>query len=668
MTSLTDFSFAQPAFLWALIALPFLIALFFAAERHRRFALDAFIAARLQPRLAGQVSVTKRRWAFFLQLAAFIFAVLALAQPRWGVRWAERTSRGRDVIIAVDSSRSMLAQDLKPSRLERARLAAQDLLNAMDGDRVGLVAFAGTAFLQAPLTADYDAVRDALAEIDPDIIPRGGSNITAAIETADDAFGKGESQHRALIIFSDGEELEADALDAAKAAASKYKIFTVGLGSPQGSLIPVPNERGGTEFVRDSQGQFVTSRLDETRLREIAESTGGFYVYLQSGPAEMRRIVEEGLGKMKQKDSDSRFSKEAIERYHWPLATAVLLTIVSLLLGDRRRITRTAAAMVLAVFLFPSPASAAIIPQAEYNRGCEAFEKGDYSAAAQAFSTALGTGPAELQSKAAYNLANTLARRGAGLPKPEEKIQEWKNALQHYDRTLELSPGHTDAQFNRDLVKKAIEDLQKQQEQQQKDQQGDPENKKDDQEKKDEQKDGGDGKSEQQQKEGGESEKKDQSSSQQQNSESQNGNQKDQEQQQGKSGEDQKKEGEQKAAQGKEGEQKDGEQKQGEPKEGKNGEPKEREDGKSDVPQPEPRKDGEQKRGELKAGNPQNQPNQGDQPPSDAAQEMAAAAEGKLTEKQARALLQGIKDEKVRLLDPRELERQRVPPGRFKDW
>jgi Ca-activated chloride channel homolog len=297
--------------------------------------------------------------------------------------------------------------------MTRARLAAQDLLSMLDGDRVGLVAFAGTAFLQAPLTADYDAVRNALGDIDAEIIPRGGTNLTAAIENADDAFGKGESEHRALIIFTDGEDLEADSVQAARIAGAKFRIFTVGLGSAEGGLIPVSNERGGTDFVRDAQGQYVTSRLDENRLREVAEAAGGFYVHLQGGPAEMQQIVREGLGKMKERDSDSRFTKQPIERYQWPLAAAVLFAMAGLLIGERRRRSRSSGPSLAAVFFLLLSPGLHAAPEVDFNRGCDAFQAGDYSTAARAFSVALGTAESSLQSKAAYNLANTLARRGA---------------------------------------------------------------------------------------------------------------------------------------------------------------------------------------------------------------------------------------------------------------
>lgn len=663
MTGFQEFSLALPEALWAFVAMPFLVALFFAAEKRRRAALNAFISLRLQPRLAGAASPSRRRWSFTFLLLSLCLGILALARPRWGFSWEEQTSQGRDVIIAIDTSRSMLAQDLKPNRLARAKLAAQDLLSLLDGDRVGLIAFAGTSFLQAPLTADYDAVRDALAELDTEIIPRGGTNLTAAIEEAAEAFGKGESEHRALIIFTDGEELEADAVEAAKDASVKFRLFTVGLGSPEGEVIPLLNERGGTDFVRDEQGNYVRSRLDEGRLREIAEAAGGFYVHLQGGLGEMQQIVRDGLGKMKEREAESRFTKQPIERYHWPLAGSVFCAIAGLLIGDRRRLAQkssspvsAAAAIMLALGLAPTLQAA---PEAEFNRGCDAFKSGNYTTAAQAFGAALGSGDVSLQKRSAYNLANTLARRGAQHEKKEEKLTEWKNALQHYDRALELDPDHADARHNRDLVKKAIAELEKPQQEQQQQKNEKSEDQKDKSGEQDEQKEDG-SKPQEDQSKGGDKE-------QEQKSSSGSGEQKDQ----------QKKEaGQQKEQNG----QKDGEKqpgKQGEQKE-QNGEPKPGDGQKQPQPKPgdkpqqppqrpEPGKDQPPEKGELKGANPQSSDPQNEPPKGDAAEEAAAAADGRMTEKQAKTLLEAIKDERVRLLNPRDLEEQ-WKPRNFKNW
>src|SRR5689334_10431293 len=273
-------SFGVPEWLWGLLVVPLLIALFVHAERRGQRRLQEFVSARLLPQLAATANRPRRVTRFALQLLGLALAVVSLAQPRWGYTFEDVKRKGLDLLIAVDTSRSMLSNDVQPSRLERVKLAVQDLVSELQGDRVGLIAFAGRAFLQAPLTIDYDAVVEAINDLDTKTTPEGGTNISSAIALATQSFGKSATGNRALIIFTDGEELNGDAVKTAKAAAGDagVRIFTVGVGTPQGSLIPVTGDDGQTAFVKDPAGQVVKSKLDESRLREIAEATGGFYV------------------------------------------------------------------------------------------------------------------------------------------------------------------------------------------------------------------------------------------------------------------------------------------------------------------------------------------------------------------------------------------------------
>ena len=483
-------NFAQPAWLWALAAVPVFGALFLSSERRRKVVLRKLVAARLEARLTGTVSSAKRRARFALLLLVFAFTVLALARPQLGFRWEESRRKGRDVLIAIDTSKSMLATDLLPNRLTRAKFAAQDLIDRLQGDRVGLIAFAGSAFLQAPLTVDYGAVLEALKELDPDIIPQGGTDIAAALKTAEDAFGKGESENRAVILFTDGEDLEAAGEKAAAQLAVKARIFTVGIGSPEGALIPAPGARA-SEFVKDPEGQIVKSRLDEERLRRIAEATGGFYVRLQNGRAEAEQITNSGLGKMSEKEIDAKLSRQPIERYQWPLGAGALLLAAAALLGERKRgaTGQLAAALFTLIVCVPRGASAKNLGLEDYDRGnyqkaqetfseqlkrhprshalhydlgSAAYKSGDLDKALASFSQALTTSDPALRAKAQYNLANTLFRRGASQKDQEPKLQEWNNALQHYEASLKTQPDNADARYNRDLVRRLIEEAQKQ--------------------------------------------------------------------------------------------------------------------------------------------------------------------------------------------------------------
>src|SRR6266516_2533352 len=334
-------SFGTPQWLWGLFLTPILIAFFIRAERRGLRRLQEFVSARLLPHLAGTVNRPRRALRFGLQLVGLSLGLVSLAQPRWGYTFEDVKRKGLDLLIAVDTSRSMLSNDVQPNRLERVKLAAQDLINELQGDRVGLIAFAGRALLQAPLTIDYDAAVTSITDLDTKSIPEGGTNISEAIALAIRTYGKSAIGNRALIIFTDGEELSGDAVTAAKTAADAgVRIFAGGVGTREGSLIPIKGEEGGTAFVKDTKGQVVKSRLDETRLQEIAKSTGGFYLHLENGPRTMKQLFIDGLGKMQAGEIDARLSQRPIERYEWPLAVAIIALAVSLLINDRKRSSR----------------------------------------------------------------------------------------------------------------------------------------------------------------------------------------------------------------------------------------------------------------------------------------------------------------------------------------
>src|SRR5436309_12710 len=238
-------SFGAPEWLWGLLLIPLLVALFVRAERRGLRRLQEFVSARLLSQLAGTVNRPRRIIKFALQWLGLSLAIVSLAQPRWGYTFQDVKRKGLDFLIAVDTSRSMLSNDVQPNRLERVKLAAHDLINELQGDRVGLIAFAGRAFLQAPLTIDYDAAIESVNDLDTKTIPEGGTNISAAITLATQSFGKSAVGNRALVIFTDGEELSGDAVKNAKAAADAgVRIFTIGVGTSSGSLIPVSGEDG----------------------------------------------------------------------------------------------------------------------------------------------------------------------------------------------------------------------------------------------------------------------------------------------------------------------------------------------------------------------------------------------------------------------------------------
>jgi Ca-activated chloride channel family protein len=500
-------TFGASEWLWGLLLIPLLIALFVRAERRGQRRLQEFVSARLLPQLAGTVNRPRRITRFALQLLGLSLALVSLAQPRWGYTFEDVKRKGLDLLIAVDTSRSMLSNDVQPNRLDRVKLAMQDLINELQGDRVGLIAFAGRAFLQAPLTIDYDAVVEAINDLDTKTIPEGGTNISSAISLATQSFGKSATGNRALIIFTDGEELSGDAVKTAKEAADAgVRIFTVGVGTPQGSLIPVTGDDGQTAFVKDSAGQVVKSKLDDKRLREIAEATGGFYIHLESGPRAMQQIQGEGLMKMQAAEMDVRLSRRSIERYEWPLSGALVALALSILIPERKRVrerryvpapVRTAgAAAVLLIFVSSFALAAApgidayregkfedaysqfqqtlkshpesrADDKLQFDSGAAAYKLKDYNKALESFSQALLTRDTGLQGKGHYNLGNTLYQRGETEKSDDKKLSDWTNALDHYQQTLKLDPNDKDAKDNYDYVKKKIEELKNKKSQQQ---------------------------------------------------------------------------------------------------------------------------------------------------------------------------------------------------------
>src|SRR5438128_5523712 len=495
----TEFmSFDAPNWLWALAILPLLALLYAHAERRSAVRLREFVSPRLLAQLAGNVDRVRRAIRFALVLLALALAITALAKPRWGYTYEDVKRRGLDLLFAVDTSRSMLSNDVAPNRLERVKLAAQDLITDLQGDRVGLIAFAGRAFLQAPLTIDYDAAVESINDLDTKTIPEGGTNIGEAIALATQTFGKSAMGNRALIIFTDGEELSGDAVNEAKKAADAgVKIFTIGVGTAQGSLIPVEG-KGEGGFVKDAKGQVVKSKLDENRLREIAQATGGMYLHLESGPKTMRQLYTEGLSKLKTAEIDARLSSRPIERYEWPLAGAIVALIASLFINDRKR-TKTPGrspvkreVLVAASLLFVAVAEVnavsgvdlynkeqyedayakfqkdlqhninpADMPKMQFDAGVAAYKLRNYDKALEAFSQSLVDRSPGLQEKSRYNLGRTLEDRADLRKTNEDALKDLENSAQHYEQALKLDPQDKAAAERLEIVRKKIERLKK---------------------------------------------------------------------------------------------------------------------------------------------------------------------------------------------------------------
>jgi Ca-activated chloride channel family protein len=729
------------------------------AERRGYRRLQEFVSARLLPQLAGTVNRPRRVIKFALLLLGLSLAVVSLAQPRWGYTFQDVKRKGLDLLIAVDTSRSMLSNDVQPNRLERVKLAVQDLINDLQGDRVGLIAFAGSAAVQAPLTIDYDAVIEAINDLDTKTVPEGGTNISGAIRLAELLFGKSAMGNRVLILITDGEDLEGEAVRTAKEAADAgIRIFTVGVGTAEGSLIPTTGDDGQTAFVKDSAGAVVKSKLDEKRLREIAEATGGFYVHLENGPRTMQQIQNEGLAKMQAADMDMRLSRRPIERYEWPLGAALFVLALSILISERKRVrerryisaparnathsiaggaVRTAEATVVIFILLASFAYASAPgidayqegkfedaysqfqetlkshPQSgaedklQFDSGAAAYKLKDYNRALESFSQALLSRDTGLQSRGHYNLGNTLYQRGETEKRDDKKLSDWTNALDHYEQTLKLDPQDKEAKDNYEYVKKKIEELKNKKSQQQPSPSPSPsqKNKQDQkQNKQDQQKQNQD---QQQQKQSQQNQQQDQQQQQQQNQQQnqQNQQQQQQQQQQGQSqqekkdqqqqSQDQQSQNNQEQAKNQPQKKQQQQQKSETPSPSPGSEnqqpnqpspsPGERQaeespspgEGENEMPSPSPGEgegqdaepsaspaESPQKKlaGEVKSSGEQNE-----QKPQDKNAQIAEAElekEGQMSERQALALLESMKDEEARV----RLDERRVRHHVYNDW
>ncbi|MFQ5665536.1 MAG: VWA domain-containing protein [Candidatus Binatia bacterium] len=323
--------------LWLLALFPALAGFFVWALRRRRQALQRFAEARLLGALAPDLDERRQCWRAALLVGAVALLIVALAGPQWGFHWEAVHREGIDLVIALDTSRSMLAEDVKPNRLQRAKLAVEDLVKQLHGDRVGLVAFAGSAFAQCPLTLDYEAFTESLRAVDVGIIPKGGTALAQAITSGVAAFEGHQGKHEALILITDGEDHEGHVDAAAKEAADKgIKIYTIGIGTPDGELIPI-TVHGQQMFLKDRQGQVVKSRLDEKTLEQIATTTNGAYLHATGPSLGLDAVYKDYISKMEKRELETTMQRRFEDRFQIPLLAAFAVLAIEPLVGQRRR-------------------------------------------------------------------------------------------------------------------------------------------------------------------------------------------------------------------------------------------------------------------------------------------------------------------------------------------
>ena len=332
--------FAHPHALWLLLVFPPALALFFWWSWRKRQELRAqFIQPRLLPGLTVGLSPARQKLRLGCLVLAVVCLILALARPQWGFDWETAKMRGLDIVVAIDTSKSMLAEDIAPSRLARAKLAALELVQRARSDRLGLVAFAGSAFLQCPLTVDDSAFRQSVELLDVNTIPQGGTALAAAIDTAMTAF-KEQDNYKVLVLLTDGEDHEPGAVEAAKRAGEAgLRIYAIGVGTTAGEILRIQDAKGNSDYIRDEQGNAVKSHLDEDLLRRIAGATDGGYYWPLRGAKVMDELYDQWLAKLPKSEHQQKLIKRYHERYHWPLVLGMVLLAVETLLPERKRAT-----------------------------------------------------------------------------------------------------------------------------------------------------------------------------------------------------------------------------------------------------------------------------------------------------------------------------------------
>jgi len=516
--------FANPWFLWLLVvAVPLLTIFMIWAWKTKQKMIRQFVQSRLLASLTVGVSQTRQKLKLALMIAAVGLAMVALARPQWGFAWEEAKQKGLDIIVAVDTSKSMLATDVVPNRLERAKLAALDLMKLAKSDRLGLISFAGTAFLQSPLTLDEAAFRQNVDVLSVNIIPEGGTEIASAIDTAVSSFEKGTDNHKVLILFTDGEDHDTDgeALAAAqRAAKAGLKIFTIGVGTAEGELLRVKDEQGNMVFIKDDDNNVVKSHLNETLLQKIATTASGFYLPLR-GANPMETLYSRGLAPLPKSDTNTKLTKVYRERFYWPLGLAILCLITEMFLPERKlprrpekpaaktkasattseppitaKGTTVAILLALALPVTVSASSSSAFKEFQngnfgpafeeyerlaekntndyrlhYNAGTAAYQAKDLESAQKHLTQALNSpeiaSDLKAQQKAYFNLGNTEYQLGVDSKEPDKQQEFWENAITNFDRALKLDTKDTNADSNLKYVQQRLEQLKKMQQQQQ---------------------------------------------------------------------------------------------------------------------------------------------------------------------------------------------------------
>ena len=502
--------FQSVAMLHWLWLLPVLVGLIIFAARRRKVALQSLIDAGLLDRIRISVSPARRRAKAILILVGLVFLVIGLARPGWNPKAETVERRGRDVVFLVDVSKSMLAEDLAPNRMERAKLAIQDAVDRLSGDRVGLGVFAGTSVVKCPLTLDYGFFRLMLEDVSTDSISRGGTLIGDGIrKVLDDVFDDQEKQYKDIVLITDGEDHDSFPVEAAETAGKRgVRLIAIGLGDEdEGRRIPITDEQGRKTFLTH-EGQEVWTKLDAHTLRKMVNATpGGKYLNVSTGTIDLGQVYLELIATAEKKDLESATIKRYDEKFQIFLAFALILLGVDAGLSERRRVAPAAAALLLCFLGLPAE-SHAVATEKLVRQGNEAFTKGDWKTAQQRYEEASVAEPesariafnlgavyyrqddyakalerfsdAALRAKepafaaqAQYNMGNCAFQQAKRQKDSDLKqaIKECQDSVKHYQDALRLDPKNKLASENIEVVRLFLKNLLDEQKRQQEEQQ-----------------------------------------------------------------------------------------------------------------------------------------------------------------------------------------------------
>lgn len=501
------FRFEDPIYLYLLILIPILVLMQFWMVYQQKKRLRRFGDINLVRELMPNVSRHRPRVKFILLIAALALMIVMLARPQMGTKINHEKRTGIETIIAMDISNSMLAEDVAPSRLDRAKMMVENLVDHFTNDKIGLIVFAGDAFVQLPITSDYVSAKMFLSNIDPSMMDVQGTDLAAAIKMATNSFTQEQGIGKAIIVITDGEDHEGGALEAAREAKDKgMRVFVLGIGSPKGAPIPIG---GGNDYIKDETGQTVMSALNEDMCKQVAEAGGGAYIHVENNSNAQEQLNAE-LDKLSKKETAVTIYSDFDEQFQAVAILVMLLLIIEICILEVRNphlsklhlFSRNKPMMLLLLLL-----AATLNVQAQSDRdyvrkGNRQFRAGNYAEAETSYRKALERNDRNPQ--AIYNLGNALLMQrkdsaaiqqfqsAAKLEQnPYRRAQAYHNigtvcqtlkmygdAIEAYKEALRNNPRDNETRYNLELCKRQ----QKQQKQQQQPQQNNKD-KKDDKQK-----------------------------------------------------------------------------------------------------------------------------------------------------------------------------------------